>query len=307
MDKPNKTMMPVRFSRMLKNIYWIKVLLLLLRICPARELLMSVTGAVYSLPFMLIGHRDWASIRWFAGHLGLQEKGGRFVRKYYREIYRNALFPYLMAESPGQMITPDLTRELDKVLSAEGREKGILFLCAHIGPQFVMSYLLASRCLPIRPYISTTALEVVRKQNAIRSPDYRGKLIRFRGKLDYLPVGSELALVRHLKQGGIVTFANDMPLRPGSRGGNHSFLGRQVRFSLFPFRIACDLGIPVWYFTVKKKPAVGFYMEITKLHFETPAEGLSRYVKLAEADILAAPAAWHFVPGFRNWPHEPCT
>jgi len=300
----------MRFSRMLENIYWIaftlhqKVLLLLLRICPVKGLLMRMTAAVFSLPFMFIGQRDWASIRWFAGHLGLPEKGGRFVRRYYREIYRNALFPHLMAESPGQMITPDLTRQLDKVLSSEGGEKGILFLCAHIGPQYVMSYLLASRGLPIRPYIAPTHLEAVRKWNTIGSPGCRGKLIRFLGKLDYLPVGSELALVRHLKQGGIVTFANDIPLGPGNMGGTHSFLGRQVRFSLFPFRIACDLGIPAWYFTVKKKPA-GFCMEINKLQFETPAEGLSGYIKLAEADILAAPAAWHFVPGFKNWPYEP--
>jgi hypothetical protein len=46
-------------------------------------------------------------------------------------------------------------------------------------------------------------------------------------------------------------------------------------------------------------------MKIDKLHFKTPAEGLSGYVKSAEADILANPAAWHFVPGFRNWSHEP--
>ena len=300
----------MRFSRMLENIYWIaftfhkKVILLLFRICPAKGLLMRVTAAVFSLPFMFIGHRDWASIRWFAGHLGLPVKGGRFVRRYYREIYRNALFPHLMAESPKQIITPDLTRQLDKVLSSEGGAKGILFLCAHIGPQYVMSYLLSSRGLPLRPYVAQTHLEGVRKQNASGSPRYRGKLIRFLDELDYLPVGSELALVRHLKQGGIVTFANDMPLGPGKRGGTHSFLGRQVRLSLFPFRIACDLGIPAWYFTVKKMPAAGFCMEINKLQFETPAEGLSGYVKLAEADILAAPAAWHFVPGFKNWPYE---
>lgn len=305
----------MNFSRMLENIYWIaftfhkKVLLLLLRTCPAWGLPMRVSGSVISLRFMFLGHRDWASIRWFARHLGLPEKGWRFVRRHYREIYRNTLFSHLMAENPGQMITPDLTSELDKVLSAEGREKGILFLCAHIGPQYVMSYILSSRGLPLRPYIAPTHLEAVRKQNTYGSPGCQGKLIRFLGELDYLPVGSELALVRHLKQGGIVTFANDMPLGPGNRGCKRSFLGRQVLFSLFPFRIACDLGIPVWYFTVKKKPAAGFCMEINKLQFETPAEGLSGYVKLAEADILAAPAAWHFVPGFRNWPYEPtpCT
>lgn len=71
------------------------------------------------------------------------------------------------------------------------------------------------------------------------------------------------------------------------------------------YRIACDLGIPVWYFTVKNKPATGYYMEISKLQLEIPAEGLSGYVKLAEADILSAPAAWQFMPGFKNWPYEP--
>lgn len=114
---------------------------------------------------------------------------------------------------------------------------------------------------------------------------------------------SEKALIKALKNNENILMFIDFPVPKQDAGFKMKFMGNFLTFSYFPFKLSLNYNKPVYFFYLEKSNINNkFQLKLIDINeFNSPEEGLIKYVNCLEQLIIKDPYMWLFAPMLVSW------
>lgn len=275
----------------------IKLSVSILSIAPGKLVLLRTIGWGLGVVSMLRNRDKWPGIVAFANHIESPERPLTSIKKYFVAQSQCRIFASCYFEAPrhlGKFIT---IKNFASLADSIDGKKGALFLGAHYGPT-IASYLLSGKGLDVsglfgrdqRPFLTH-----VFKYGLPRL--MRKKWLFYANTLKPLVARkNERQILKHLQRGGVAFILTDMP-RTGAGGSVVEFLGRTARFNDFSFKMAARHDVPVYFFVFDAVRG-GYCLNLERVFFETPEEGVQKYADFFQEKIVKDPSMWLSTPYF---------
>lgn len=282
-----------------------QALILAVRISPFKKSTIEVLIRVAALRILLSRKRlSWDQIAGFTKLIGVDDTGWRFAYRYFVDQARLGAWNHLYYEFP---------RQLDEYMSIEGLAalkettragRGAILVGAHYGPKLT-TFLLRQHGIDARPLVSDqlitrglTGTELRHRFGSSRRRKFFSQEMR--------PIEanrSERELVRHVREGGVALLLIDYP-RPTVGGAPVSLFGQPRRLHYFPFKLALNYGLPVFFYFYERISEGGYRLRLTPAgDFATPAAGAADYAQHLEEHVRTHPfAPMSFIRSFLEPP-----
>ena len=273
-----------------------RLVAIVIRIIPFPLVIIRIVSHL-AVSVLILDLKNWRNIVRFFDHIGGSCPRWKSVYKYYQEHSFSKIWCFMLYEVPSLWGKDVSMRELEPLKDVIGSGKGAILLGSHYGP-WIANFLLAKANIVSRPYVAKYMTKrskaTLRNRNSLEF--LKSRYHRFTGGLDYIYTGSEREMIQHLKDGGIIMFYNDIIFSERDTFIPFVFLGIQVRFSEFPFRVALKYDVPILYFNTIKLQSGAYQLKVVEFNtFSSPLEGLGQYVSYLERDILKNPYPWGFL------------
>jgi len=248
-----------------------------------------------SVYYVLTDKAAARAIRIFREHLGKLTTPIDLFRHFY-SFGVSLLDRYAFLIGKQGLFTFEAIRE-DLIVSALSAKKGAILLGAHIGNWELAGNLLSDR---IKADIFYVMKDV--EKDDIRSVS---KPALQRRRITPIPVGNNglelvMAVRNALKDNGLVCMHGDR--MAGTKGAQHSFLGKQVTFPTGPFAIAATTGAPIIPIVVTKRGLSTYsFKAFAPMQFDGVTNenrdkyidtAMERYVGILEQIAKETPLQW---------------
>lgn len=276
---------------------------LIIRLAPAKLFsleLLSFCSGLWILCRQTARERKF--IVGFAKIAGNKVPSWLYILKYCVQAGRNRIW--------NETLFFEVQHGLKKYFTFEGREgleeslkrRGAVLLGAHYGPRLHL-FLFHQMKLEVRHLVERAFYD--QQQNLVQSAGRcsLSKKARFFKEFRHCLVvkGSERELVGHLKKGGAVSMFIDFPNR-NAESSVTDFFGFPMRFHKFPFRLALEYEVPVFFYFLTRTRMGGYQLSfVPSGTFSTPDEGIAKYASFFQSKIMASPSLWNNLPGLLKW------
>ncbi len=286
---------------MLLKTLLLRITVFLIRISPFKIFTMEILIRFAALRILLSRKRSpWSEIAGFAKLNGVTDTGWRYAYRYFVEQARCGTWSHLYYELPNQLNKYITIEGLGELKEATRHGQGAVLVGAHFGPSIV-TFLLQQKGVVTRP--------VVGDQRLLQNPDIRHFRRRLTSSRRRTFLGQEMRsfeankserdLVRHVRQGGVVSMLIDYP-RPQVGGAPVCLFGKPLRLYYFPFKLAQKYGVPVFFYFFEITPGGRYRLRLAPAgDFSSPAAGAADYASRLEEHIQNHPyASMNFIRSF---------
>lgn len=285
--------------------FFIKLLALCITLSPFKASLIGFAArvrATFYFIFKYKKHKKITEIRKFAQHCGSNLPKWLFVYKFLVQRETDNLWCLLFHEVPNQLQKYISITNKELLENALTSKKGAVLLGMHYGPAFTR-FLLKRENIHIKTLILSNHFKNLEKyQSKIIKPLILKKDKFSEDNENYIEaVKYERKLITSLKEGIPVMIYADF-IGPYKKGITENFLGLPMEISSFPFKLALKYNVPVFLCSYKKALKGVYDLSFVKIEdFNSPEEGVHKYLGLLERKILEYPFMWEYVPDFLSW------
>lgn len=254
----------------------------------------KVLGPVKGMLIMLSRRRKWKNVRSFTKYCGNPARPWRFLLHFFCQAGILRIWANLAYEFPERFRLEDMAR-LAELKDAFRERRGAILLGAHYGP-VTENLILRREDMKVTQLVS----RIMTDRRKFMSQALLSRQVRFFDlEMKAVPCGSEVSLIRALRNGELIGMFIDNPA--GISESPVEFLGKQLRLSRFPFKLSLRYGSPLFVMLAERDRKDGYIYRLTRLSFSTVEEGLNKYLALLEKNIRCDPFLWSSLPDFMEW------
>jgi lauroyl/myristoyl acyltransferase len=198
----------------------------------------------------------------------------------------NRLFPHLLAENTEKYLKYVSIEGKEYVRQLMEKETGVILISGHFGPDF--------RTLLFKEIFGIGVSTFARKAFKQKIGNSSFKLYKVNNSSPNYAVGEEKQFQEGLLRKEWVNFLNDVPVKK-RESNNQTLFGKNIYLSELPFKLSITYNIPILFVgTTRIKRQ--YHVSILPIdEFQTPAEGLGKYIALMEKLLCRDPYAGSFI------------
>lgn len=279
----------------------IKIISLTINYIPSKTLIETL-GLLLGLLTMCLKFNQWKKIAIFAKQTNTTLPTRLYIIRYFIQAGRDKVWSALYCEAPSRIKKYITVENEELIKEAIEKDKGVILVGAHYGPSLstFMFWQININVLTLASYGFLKRLQVASRLG-IKPLISKRTLFYTNNHCALVAKRSERDFVRHLKKGGVVSMRIELR-KDEHRGILAKFFDYPVRFSYFPFKLALNYNVPVFFFFFAKAKNGGYRLCLAPSgDFSTVSEGINRYASFFQRQITTYPFMWKGIPIFWDY------